>query len=39
MAIIFATGIHRPVTEKERVELLSPFIARAARKSWCFAET
>src|ERR1043165_9089279 len=28
MAIIFATGIHRPVTEKERVELLTPFIAQ-----------
>jgi len=28
MAIIFATGIHRPVTEKERVELLSPFIVQ-----------
>src|SRR5215211_1212593 len=25
-AIIFATGIHRPVTEKERVELLTPFL-------------
>jgi len=28
MAIIFATGIHRPVTEKERVELLTPFIVQ-----------
>lgn len=28
MAIIFATGIHRPVTEKETVELLSPFIVQ-----------
>src|SRR4029079_18901370 len=26
MAVIFATGIHRPVTEKEKVELLTPFI-------------
>ena len=31
MAIIFATGIHRPVTEKERVELLSPFIVQRLR--------
>jgi lactate racemase len=28
MAIIFATGIHRPVTEKEKVELLTPFIVQ-----------
>ena len=28
LAIIFATGIHRPVSEKERVELLSPFIVQ-----------
>ena len=28
MAVIFATGIHRPVTEKERVELLTPFIVQ-----------
>ncbi len=26
--IIFATGIHRPVTPAERVELLTPFIAQ-----------
>ena len=31
MAIIFATGIHRPVTEKERVDLLSPFIVQRLR--------
>jgi nickel-dependent lactate racemase len=28
MAIIFATGIHRPVTEKEKLELLTPFIVQ-----------
>src|SRR6476661_1710262 len=28
MAIIFATGIHRPVTEKEKVDLLSSFIVQ-----------
>ena len=28
MAIVFATGIHRPVTEKEKVELLTPFIVQ-----------
>src|SRR5262245_1571245 len=28
IAIIFATGIHRPVTAEERIELLSPFIAQ-----------
>ena len=28
IAIIFATGIHRPVTEEEKKELLSPFIAQ-----------
>jgi lactate racemase len=28
IAIIFATGIHRPVTEAEKVELLGPFIAQ-----------
>jgi len=28
MAVIFATGIHRPVTEKETVELLTPFIVQ-----------
>lgn len=28
MAAIFATGIHRPVTEKEKAEILTPFIAQ-----------
>jgi len=28
MAVIFATGIHRPVTEKEKLELLTPFIVQ-----------
>jgi nickel-dependent lactate racemase len=28
MAVIFATGIHRPVTEKEKIELLTPFIVQ-----------
>ena len=31
MAVIFATGIHRAVTEKEKVELLSPFITQRLR--------
>ena len=31
MTIIFATGIHRPVTEKEKLELLSPFIVQRLR--------
>ncbi|HJS25433.1 MAG TPA: nickel-dependent lactate racemase [Pyrinomonadaceae bacterium] len=31
MAVIFATGIHRPVSEKEKVELLTPFIAQRLR--------
>ena len=31
MAVIFATGIHRPVSEKERVELLTPFIVQRLR--------
>src|ERR1044072_8582109 len=31
MAIIFATGIHRPVTEKQKVELLTPFIVQRLR--------
>ncbi len=31
IAIIFATGIHRRVTDKERVELLTPFIAQRVR--------
>lgn len=28
MAVIFATGIHRPVTEREKLELLTPFIVQ-----------
>ena len=28
MAVIFATGIHRPVTEQEQRELLTPFIVQ-----------
>src|SRR6266481_4279690 len=31
IAIIFATGIHRPVRPEERLELLSPFIAQRIR--------
>ena len=31
IAIIFATGIHRPVRQDEKVELLSPFIAQRIR--------
>ena len=31
MAVIFATGIHRPVTEKEKIELLTPFIVQRLR--------
>ena len=31
MAVIFATGIHRPVSEKERIELLTPFIGQRLR--------
>lgn len=31
IAIIFATGIHRPVRQKEKLELLSPFIAQRIR--------
>jgi nickel-dependent lactate racemase len=31
MAVIFATGIHRPVTEKEKLELLTPFIVQRIR--------
>jgi lactate racemase len=31
IAIIFATGIHRPVTVAEKVELLSPFIVQRIR--------
>jgi lactate racemase len=28
MAVVFATGIHRPVSEKEKLELLTPFIVQ-----------
>src|SRR5687768_2873321 len=28
MGVIFATGIHRPVTEQEKLELLTPFIVQ-----------
>ena len=31
MAIIFATGIHRPVSPSERLELLTPFIVQRIR--------
>ena len=31
IAIIFATGIHRPVSDQEKVELLTPFIAQRIR--------
>ena len=31
IAIIFATGIHRPVTPEERIDLLSPFVAQRIR--------
>jgi len=31
IAIIFATGIHRPVSDKEKAELLTPFIAQRVR--------
>lgn len=31
LAIIFATGIHRPVTPEEKIELLSPFLAQRVR--------
>jgi nickel-dependent lactate racemase len=31
LAIIFATGIHRPVTQQEKVELLTPFIVQRVR--------
>jgi nickel-dependent lactate racemase len=31
IAIIFATGIHRPVTPEEKIELLTPFIAQRIR--------
>ena len=31
IAVIFATGIHRRVTDDERIELLTPFIAQRVR--------
>ena len=31
LAIIFATGIHRPVSSQEKIDLLSPFIAQRVR--------
>ena len=31
LAIIFATGIHRPVTPEEKLELLTPFIVQRVR--------
>lgn len=31
MGIIFATGIHRPVTPEEKLELLTPFIAQRVK--------
>ena len=31
IAVIFATGIHRPVTEKEKSELLTPFVVQRLR--------
>ena len=31
LAIIFATGIHRPVTEEEKIKLLTPFIVQRVR--------
>jgi len=31
IAIIFATGIHRPVTDQEKLELLTPFIVQRIR--------
>ena len=31
LAIIFATGIHRPVTPGEKIELLTPFIAQRVK--------
>ena len=31
LAIMFATGIHRPVTPAEKVELLTPFIAQRVK--------
>lgn len=31
LAIIFATGIHRPVSQEEKLELLTPFIVQRVR--------
>ncbi|HUS10724.1 MAG TPA: nickel-dependent lactate racemase [Pyrinomonadaceae bacterium] len=31
LAIIFATGIHRPVTPEEKIELLTPFISQRVK--------
>jgi lactate racemase len=31
IAVIFAIGIHRPVSEKEKIELLTPFIVQRLR--------
>lgn len=31
IAVIFATGIHRPVTQSEKVELLTPFIVQRVK--------
>lgn len=31
LGIIFATGIHRPVTPEEKIELLTPFIAQRVK--------
>ena len=31
IAIIFATGIHRPVTQSEKLELLTPFVVQRIR--------
>src|SRR5216110_578437 len=31
IGVIFATGIHRPVTEAEKLELLTPFIVQRVR--------
>ena len=31
VAVIFATGIHRPVSDKEKLELLTPFIVQRLR--------
>jgi lactate racemase len=31
IAVIFATGIHRPVSSDEKIELLTPFIAQRVR--------